>query len=586
MVFDGPASSNYDLDLGPYLFNEVYQGLTAWQVNAIAAQNLKNKGGPPGASNIVINGSGVSTSGEGSYNKVTITKGKKYRLRLVNIAVDSYIRVSLDNHNMTVMTSDFVPINPFTTQWLLLAIGQRYDVVINANQASGNYWFRAESQAGCFSSSTGVGRAIWTYADATSGTPSSSAWPEPSGCLEPQMSPYWKQPVPSASFQNTLDTEITNAVVTPGGDSMVVWALNKPIWVDYANPTMQYLMEGNTSYPEAYNVINTNSEGSWNYWLITSDPNTFGLDHPIHLHGHDFFVIGQGSGTYDESSANLNWNNPVRRDTATLPASGWLAIAFASNNPGAWLMVSDNDNFLADIKIILLTYDILNSTATSHGTSARASACSTWSSRTRSISLTRTLSLRLATTTSHTRATRAKMCMACMTRGYRWDKFTSLQTNELSTWNEDTISLYTDTSHSEYMHTLLALNCFDVRCHHALPQIILVVHSVAILVRLSRRKRVAVLPEHVTSRALGLESSSLPCQLDRTSVAEAKFLKNTRLTQRLANLSMVVNPLVAPLLAIGISAPALRVQMVDAEVNIGIRASGVEIAAFAELVRV
>jgi hypothetical protein len=37
----------------------------------------------------------------------------------------------------------------------------------------------------------------------------------------------------------------------------------------------------------------------------------------------------------------LNWNNPVRRDTATLPAGGWLAIAFSSNNPGAWLMVSD-----------------------------------------------------------------------------------------------------------------------------------------------------------------------------------------------------------------------------------------------------
>jgi FtsP/CotA-like multicopper oxidase with cupredoxin domain len=341
IIFDGPASSNYDLDLGSYLLSEVFQGLTAWQVNAIAAENLKTGQGPPSASTILINGSGKSPSGEGSYNQVTITKGKKYRLRLTNIAVDSYVRVSLDNHNMTVMTSDFVPINPFSTQWLLLAIGQRYDVVIDANQAPGNYWFRAEAQSGCFSSSTGVGRAIWTYSGAAAGTPSTSAWTEPSGCLEPQMSPYWQQPVPSASFQDTLDTEITNAVVTPGGDSMVVWALNKPIWVDYANPTMQYLMEGNTSYPEAYNVINTNAEGSWNYWLIYSGANTFGLDHPIHLHGHDFFVIGQGSGTYSESSANLNWNNPVRRDTATLPAGGWLAIAFSSNNPGAWLMVSD-----------------------------------------------------------------------------------------------------------------------------------------------------------------------------------------------------------------------------------------------------
>jgi FtsP/CotA-like multicopper oxidase with cupredoxin domain len=348
MVFDGPASSNYDYDLGPYLLSEVYGSQTAWQINAIAQANLQNRGGPPDATNILINGTAKNSNGQGSYNQVTITKGKKYRLRLVNISVDSYIRVSLDGHNMTVMTSDFVPINPFTTQWMLLAIGQRYDVVINANQASGNYWFRAESQTGCFSSQAAVGLAIWSYADATAGTPSSTAWPEPSGCLEPTMSPYWKQPVPSASFQNTLDTEITNAVVTPGGNSMVVWALNKPIWVDYAYPTLQYLMEGNTSYPATYNVINTNNEGSWNYWLITSDPNTFGLDHPIHLHGHDFFVIGQGSGTYQESSANLNFNNPVRRDTATLPAGGWLAIAFSSNNPGAWLMVSALNTFVLE----------------------------------------------------------------------------------------------------------------------------------------------------------------------------------------------------------------------------------------------
>ena len=30
--------------------------------------------------------------------------------------------------------------------------------------------------------------------------------------------------------------------------------------------------------------------------------------------------------------------NPPRRDTAMLPSSGWLLIAFETNNPGAWLM--------------------------------------------------------------------------------------------------------------------------------------------------------------------------------------------------------------------------------------------------------
>ncbi len=36
-------------------------------------------------------------------------------------------------------------------------------------------------------------------------------------------------------------------------------------------------------------------------------------------------------------AAGLRGANPARRDTTMLPAWGWLAVAFATNNPGAWL---------------------------------------------------------------------------------------------------------------------------------------------------------------------------------------------------------------------------------------------------------
>lgn len=54
--------------------------------------------------------------------------------------------------------------------------------------------------------------------------------------------------------------------------------------------------------------------------------------------GHDFYVLGQGTSQYDSSSANLNFDTPPRRDTATLYGGGWLALAFKSDNPGAWMM--------------------------------------------------------------------------------------------------------------------------------------------------------------------------------------------------------------------------------------------------------
>lgn len=36
--------------------------------------------------------------------------------------------------------------------------------------------------------------------------------------------------------------------------------------------------------------------------------------------------------------SRLKTDNPIRRDTATLPAAGYLVLAFESDNPGAWLM--------------------------------------------------------------------------------------------------------------------------------------------------------------------------------------------------------------------------------------------------------
>jgi hypothetical protein len=36
--------------------------------------------------------------------------------------------------------------------------------------------------------------------------------------------------------------------------------------------------------------------------------------------------------------ANWDLTNPPRRDVATLPGNGYLAIAFKKDNPGSWLL--------------------------------------------------------------------------------------------------------------------------------------------------------------------------------------------------------------------------------------------------------
>lgn len=62
------------------------------------------------------------------------------------------------------------------------------------------------------------------------------------------------------------------------------------------------------------------------------------IDHPMHLHGYSFFIVGRGPGNFDENQDPLNYNlvDPPLRNTATVPISGWTAIRFKANNPGKY----------------------------------------------------------------------------------------------------------------------------------------------------------------------------------------------------------------------------------------------------------
>jgi FtsP/CotA-like multicopper oxidase with cupredoxin domain len=83
--------------------------------------------GPPTLDNGLINGSNTYDDAGYRYN-VSFTEGTSYRIRLVNAAVDTHFKFMLDNHTMTVIASDLVPITPYETTVLDIGMGQRYDV--------------------------------------------------------------------------------------------------------------------------------------------------------------------------------------------------------------------------------------------------------------------------------------------------------------------------------------------------------------------------------------------------------------------------------------------------------------------------
>jgi laccase len=71
--------------------------------------------------------------------------------------------------------------------------------------------------------------------------------------------------------------------------------------------------------------------------LVMQDTSVIGIEsHPMHLHGYNFFVVGQGFGNYNPTNDPTKFNlvDPVKRNTVSVPAGGWAAIRFLADNPG------------------------------------------------------------------------------------------------------------------------------------------------------------------------------------------------------------------------------------------------------------
>lgn len=339
LVINGPASANYDEDLGPIMLDDWYHDtvFSLWQNIPLT--------GPQPAVNGLINGTNVfdcssSTDtncvGGGKRFLTEFKPGKKYLLRFINMATDTFFKISLDNHTMTVISADFVPIKPYTTDVVSIGIGQRYEVIIEANQAADNYWLRATVQTACSASNPNAANimGIVRYSNATNTDPTTSAHSAEDNCDDESKSklvPVVALDVPRSDLAISQHENVSVAIT----DNKLAWQLNGNTGkVDWANPTLLQVFNGQTP-PTSSNALTIDGSNPWYYLVIQT---TLAVTHPIHLHGHDFYLIAQDTGTFDASTVNATWTNPPRRDVAMLPGSGYLVIAFKTDNPGIWVL--------------------------------------------------------------------------------------------------------------------------------------------------------------------------------------------------------------------------------------------------------
>ena len=97
----------------------------------------------------LINGRGRHPSVPFNQSLLTIfevDKGKKYCFRLIGAQSVYAYNFSIDAHQLTVIATDGYLVQPTEADFLIVHSGERYDVIVTANQTSqSDYWIRAHT---------------------------------------------------------------------------------------------------------------------------------------------------------------------------------------------------------------------------------------------------------------------------------------------------------------------------------------------------------------------------------------------------------------------------------------------------------
>ncbi|KAJ0630503.1 putative laccase [Helianthus annuus] len=107
----------------------------------------------------------------------------------------------------------------------------------------------------------------------------------------------------------------------------------------YRNISGVYTTDFPNQPPLIFDYMNISNSFNQNLLMTPKSTTLIGIEnHPIHLHGFNFYVLAQGFGNYDAATATSSFNlvNPQERNTLGVPVGGWAVIRFRANNPGGW----------------------------------------------------------------------------------------------------------------------------------------------------------------------------------------------------------------------------------------------------------
>ncbi|MCJ1246618.1 hypothetical protein MMC30_003827 [Trapelia coarctata] len=228
-------------------------------------------------------------------------------------------------------------------QVLYISLGQRYSVMIRLNQKPGHYYLRFATYPTGDMQQVLEGQAVVSYKSNNSKGPvvqeASQTWMLVNGSakqdvstIDPaSLSPFTSDPPPSGAAAVAKMFSISQTGIT-------TWVLDQSPYAEASRP----ILYGNASDGwNANTTIHLPYNATVDLIMMVANDSMDQMGHPMHLHGHKFWVLGSGSDYFPYSSvvdaptSMINLHNPPYRDTTDLPPSGWVAIRYDTDNPNS-----------------------------------------------------------------------------------------------------------------------------------------------------------------------------------------------------------------------------------------------------------
>ncbi|XP_074356120.1 laccase-15-like [Apium graveolens] len=325
-------------------------------------------------------------SNRGTFN-LSIEHDRTYLLRIINAAMNHILFIAISSHNLTAIGADGSYVKPFTKEYMVLGPGQTLDCLLHANQESGEYYMAASPYSTGVhvefdqSITTAIVKYIGNYSKYIAPwLPYLPSFTDTAAAFDVlgQFRSLASQDHPIFIPINNMRTKLifaisinafpclNNLCLGPNGTRLAA-SINNISFI-YPNVDLLQAYYYKTSEalvgeitpsdpPVLYNYTAeyqdlalelTRKGTSVKYLEYNSDVEIVfqgtslvaGLDHPMHLHGYSFYVVGWGFGNFDKDKDPLTYNlvDPPLRNTVVVPKNGWAAVRFKADNPGVWFL--------------------------------------------------------------------------------------------------------------------------------------------------------------------------------------------------------------------------------------------------------